>query len=156
MLDSDIIQPNSTFELRFDQPAVDDTLIGVSLESSPLMIDPPLKGRFVWLSRYSGVFTPIEPPRLQTTYTLQWDPSYLGSEKKPLNAKFLWQLKTPPFQVTAWGPAFSDTNNVPARPSILIQFNANVPAAGSIAYAEFRDRSGQICPARVHQATVHD
>lgn len=61
VLNTEALQPSTTFELRFDQPVIDIGEIGKSNVLSPLLITPKLQGRFTWLSQRSGVFTPVRP-----------------------------------------------------------------------------------------------
>ena len=64
ILSSESLAPSTTFELRFDEPLVDPASVGQSAQPSPLVIEPKLPGRFVWLSQRSGVFTPDQPASL--------------------------------------------------------------------------------------------
>ncbi|HEX7652898.1 MAG TPA: hypothetical protein VF607_05295, partial [Verrucomicrobiae bacterium] len=63
---SDPLTPGSTFELRFTEPMVAESLVGTAAAESPLIIKPPVAGTFTWLSTRSGVFTPGEPLKLAT------------------------------------------------------------------------------------------
>lgn len=64
------LEPDTTFELRFDDPVVDATEVGARTSVMPLELVPPLPGEWTWLSRRSGVFRPTAPPPLGRTFRL--------------------------------------------------------------------------------------
>ncbi len=58
LLPSKTLEPKSTFELRFAAEMVPADQIGKPAEPSPLVFDPPVEGRFVWVSTRSGSLAP--------------------------------------------------------------------------------------------------
>src|SRR5436190_13858608 len=57
LLPSQRLQPTSTFEVRFAAEMVRPEQLGKPVDS-PLVFEPKLEGRFVWLSTRSGSFAP--------------------------------------------------------------------------------------------------
>jgi len=68
ILNTEALEPTTTFELRFDEVVAAPEEMGQSAANSPLIITPPIAGSFVWLSRRGGLFTPSEPPELGQRY----------------------------------------------------------------------------------------
>src|SRR5438093_6900943 len=86
VLSSEQLEPTTTFELRFDEPAVAAEKVGLPAKDSPLVVAPPLAGSFVWLSQRSGVFTPSAPPALGTSYRFTLAPGLKKADGTPLDA----------------------------------------------------------------------
>src|SRR3712207_202435 len=58
LLPSRVLEPHSTFELRFASEMVAADQIGKPAAVSPLLLEPAVPGSFVWLSTRSGTFAP--------------------------------------------------------------------------------------------------
>lgn len=67
-LNTEGLEPTTTFELRFEEVVAAPGEVGRRATNSPLVITPPLAGSFEWLSRRSGLFTPSEPMALDQAY----------------------------------------------------------------------------------------
>ena len=91
--------PNTTFELRFDQPMVEPGKIGHPAETSPLVIKPDVGGVFTWLSQRSGVFLPSEPLALDHRYELSLRAGLPGADGRPSPAVLRQRVQTPPLSV---------------------------------------------------------
>jgi len=161
VLNTDALQPATTFELRFDQPVVTAGEIGQSNAVSPLLITPKLLGSFTWLSQRSGVFTPAEPTRLATAYRCTLRAGLRAPDGSPLAAQLRRTLHTPEFEATS-SPLWFSSRNVPFEPGVVLKFNADVSPELARPYLEFRDTAGRRMPARVvrvdpaHSASFHD
>ena len=155
ILSSDTLAPSTTFELRFDEPVVEPGAVGQPADRCPLLIEPPLQGRFVWLSRRSGVFTPLEPTALGTVYRFTLRRGLKDDAGRRLEARLHRTLRTPEFAVEHGWLGFS-AENVPTSPEIKLNFNADVHPDAAQAYLEFRNRAGQRIPARAVHATGED
>jgi alpha-2-macroglobulin len=153
VLNPESVAPTTTFELRFDEVVVGADQVGKPAGPSPLLLAPAVRGRFVWLSRRSGVFTPEEPLALGTEYRVALRHDVTNATGRPLAARLHRILRTPDFEVfEAPGRGFS-SDSVPARPELRLWFNADVRAAAARPYFEFRAAAGQRVGARVTQAT---
>ncbi len=150
--DYESVGPAATYELRFDRPVVNAREIGVALSNSPLVIQPPLRGAFTWLSQRGGVFTPAEALALDTTYELALAPGLRDAEGQPVQARLHKTLKTPPFSLVGFTPARGSTN-AGSDPEIHLRFNARVQAAAANRFIEFRDGRGRRVAAVVRQGT---
>ncbi len=139
-----------TFELRFDTPMIEGGLVGTTNSVSPLAVDPPLPGRFVWLSQRSGVFTPAEPLALDTTYVFTLRPGLSSAGGNPLTAQLRGELTTPPFSIAGFSPREFNANAA-SEPDIRLLFNAEVSAADFQGLPYFRDDSGRRILADVRQ-----
>ncbi len=146
----------TTFELRFDEGMVTAEQVGMAAERSPLVLEPPLRGRFVWLSQRSGVFTPEEPLALGREYQLKLRQGLRTAADAPLVARLQRRLRTPDFEVFEASARESGPNSAPPRPVVKLWFNANVRAGAARPYLEFRDAAGQRMAAAVQQATNVD
>ncbi len=155
VLNTEALQPSTTFELRFDQPVIAVSEIGKSNALSPLLIAPKLRGHFTWLSQRSGVFTPLEPTRLATTYCFTVRPGLKSPDGRPLDARLRRTLRTPEFAATPQGINFSP-RNVPPVPEIILQFNADVSPDLARPYLEFRDATGRRMPVLTTQPQISD
>ncbi|MBI5388024.1 MAG: hypothetical protein HZA90_25450 [Verrucomicrobia bacterium] len=149
------VGPTTTFELRFDDVMVRPQEIGVEAAESPLVVSPDLHGRFTWLSQRSGVFTPDEPPTLNTAYRLTLRAGLRRADGQPSRAQLQQTLRTPPFRVTASLPREASPN-AGATPEVKLLFNAPVSAAAAHAYAVFRNATGRTMEAEVRQGTEEE
>jgi uncharacterized protein YfaS (alpha-2-macroglobulin family) len=123
-------QADSTFELRFETDMVPASAIGGQAMTSPLVIEPMLKGGFTWLSPRSGVFTPSEATLLDTAYHFRLSSGLQIADGRTSKARLQKQLHTPAFGITDLRANYSSTNKVPPMPIVLAEFNASVnPAA---------------------------
>ena len=155
VLNSETLTPSATFELRFEDPIIEPGIVGRSAILSPLVIEPRLQGRFVWLSTRSGVFTPTESTALATAYHFALRRGLKDLAGHPLDARLGRTLRTPEFAVEHGWLGFSAAN-VPSNPEIKLNFNADVSPDVARSFLEFRSRSGQRIPARVLHATGED
>jgi hypothetical protein len=70
VLSSKKIEPATALEVRFAEPMVGREGIGQAANACPLVLQPTIPGKFVWLSTRSGAFSPDEPWPLSTTFSL--------------------------------------------------------------------------------------
>ena len=149
------LQAGTTFELRFDRPVARGDSIGMEAEESPLVFQPALKGRFVWTSPRSGIFSPAEPLALDTEYTARLRPGLREADGGKCGAILRKKLRTPAFGVeNCQGPeastnAFSDL-------VFRLAFNAEVAAHKVGLRAGFRNDEGRWVPAAARQGTDED
>ena len=129
LLNTPELDPTTTFEVCFGETMTGPESIGTEATPSPLEIQPQLAGRFIWLSRRSGVFTPGEPPAMNSTYTVRLRSGLLTADGTPLKATLQQRFTTPPFNVTC-SPSYSSYENHPgdvgSTPSFALLFNADV------------------------------
>ncbi len=147
-----ISSPNTTFELRFDEPMAAATNLGSPLDVSPLAIRPALAGQFTWLSPRTGVFTPTEPPVLGETYHFSLLPGLRNAAGQPAAARLHRRLSTPPLEISRPHTAFVGAN-ISATPHLRLYFNAAVDPATAATFIEFRNTNGLVHAARVTAPT---
>jgi alpha-2-macroglobulin len=145
------LEPGSAFELRFDQPVARYEDIGTEASPPPLVVDPPLHGRFVWKSRRSGIFAPTEPLRLSTRYRFSLRPGLVDDAGRRVTAALSREIQTPPLQGTLaprgwWGG--EHTTNARVLPGFTLVLNDRVRAADLADAAVFASGRKHI-PARV-------
>ena len=146
------LDPTTTFEVRFDETMTGPESIGTEATPSPLEIQPPLAGKFVWLSRRSGVFTPSESPALNTTYKVRLRSGLVTADGKPLNATLQQRFTTPPFgfvSSASYGSYDRNPTNAGSLPSFNLTFNANVATNSAPGYIRFVNASGKSVPATI-------
>jgi uncharacterized protein YfaS (alpha-2-macroglobulin family) len=152
----DTVEPTTSFELRFNEEVVSAETVGQPASQSPLVISPPLKGRFVWLSRRSGIFTPEEPPELGATYSLRLREGLRNAAQQPVRARLERRFQTPLLELTASHPFDLGSTNANAAPEIRLDFNAKVRPQDAARHLVFRGRNTGPVPATVAQATSRD
>jgi len=143
------LEAGSTLELRFDRPVAPPGQVG-QVCASPLRIEPGVTGQYRWLSRRSGVFTPLEPFRLGTAYRITLREGLRDAEGRPLTARLDRVLRTPPFGVMARFPEQPSTN-ASCVPEVQLFFNASVLARQAAPHLVFRDARGRTVEAEVRQ-----
>lgn len=153
ILNTPALEPATTFELRFDQPVAAAEEVGQRATNSPLVITPPISGNFVWLSRRSGLFTPIEPAELGQAYHFSLRAGWRAGES---SARLARTLRTPPMTVIAAGAWETGSSNAPSEPEIKLQFNVDVSASDARTFLDFRNAEGARVPAEARQATATD
>ncbi len=129
--------------------------VGLPATNSPLIIQPPLAGQYIWLSTRSGVFTPTEPLALNTSYHLALQPGLTGADGQRCDATLRWSVSTPPFRVIASWPRQADLNAA-CEPECKLAFNADVHAAEAGRFFQFRNDAGFQIPADTRQGTRDD
>ncbi|MCC6353884.1 MAG: hypothetical protein IT577_08345 [Verrucomicrobiae bacterium] len=145
-------EPTTTFELRFDSPVIAPDRVGETPAESPLLLDPPLRGSWTWLSTRSGVFAPEEPLRMAQRYALSLAP-IKDAAGKPVAARLDRRIETPGLEILTRPPQ-PETNAV-ARPHFVIHFNADVDPAALEPYIAFADASGRVAPASLERLTSY-
>ncbi len=148
------LEATTTFEVRFDQPVIGARDVGLVEGASPLVIDPPLAGRFQWRSVRSGVFTPAEPMQLGRAYRFRLRADLPNDSGRPVGARLDRTFLAPPFSVVTIEPQAFRGASLPARPELCLQFNAPIAAEVAQGFCEFRSPDGGRVPARVTQGTV--
>ncbi len=152
VMSSDKPTPTMTFELRFESIMVKESAVGVSVTNSPLVITPPVAGRFTWLSPHSGVFVPTEPLALDRRYVLKLRRDLQQADGQPVRAVLRRTVATPAFGLTTAQPRNANPN-ASAEPEIRLVFNDDVRAEDAQRFLCFRDGGWQRIPADVRQGT---
>lgn len=147
------LAPTTTFELRFVDSMVAREQVGKPAESPPLIIRPALKGRFVWTSPRSGVFTPQEPLPLSTTLEFTLRPDLKNADGESVATDFRETVQTPGLELKGSNPTrYFDTSDAPAEPRFVLLFTANIDIERAAKFAEFSNAKGETIPALVRQA----
>ena len=153
LLPSRQLELRSTFEVRFAAEMVAAGQVGKQSDVSPLVFEPPIEGRFVWLSTRSGSFAPAQPLPLGTKFKISLLPSLKDRAGNLLKTKLLETAETPPMRVKgAHHLGSSNLEDASIVPRLLVLFNANVKAAAAARFCRFEDASGNRIAARVEQA----
>jgi len=153
LLPSRVLEPKSTFEVRFAAEMVAADQVGKPAAVSPLVFEPALGGRFTWLSTRSGTFAPAGTLPLGTKYqiSLLRGLSDAGGNKVAVKLRELAQ--TPPMRVKGTYLLGSrDLANASIVPRLLVLFNANVQARAAAKFIRFEDGARNRIAARVEQA----
>lgn len=147
---TDKIEPTTTFEVRFDQAMVAPEKVGKPAQRAPVVFQPAIKGTFVWLSQRSGSFKPEEPLLLGTAYGATLAPGLIKADGQPLSANFRETFQTPPMVIKGWNePRTFNGKDAPARPGVVLLFNANVDATAASEFIHFVSAKGESVPAKV-------
>lgn len=138
----------TSLEVRFPGAMVPDATVGQSLDAaSVLSIAPPLKGTFIWRSRYNGTFQPTDLPPLGAKYTIGLNAKLKDSagQAPPLAKPVI--APAPEFQVRQSTPSWF--SSAERQPQVFFFFNDAVDAASVASHAAFVDKSGQRIPVAV-------
>jgi uncharacterized protein YfaS (alpha-2-macroglobulin family) len=154
LVDGDELLPSTTLEIRFARDMISREQVGVTVENSPLTIQPAWPGKFTWLSRRSGVYVPTEPPRMGTNFVVGLLAGLKDEAGKSIGAKFRATLKTPPFDVDFENGASDPKSTIPL-PDVRLVFNREVKADGAEKLFRFADDAGKSVAATVHYETVY-
>lgn len=154
--DTEGLQPNSTFEVRFARPMISADEVGSEPKVSPLVIEPSIKGAFTWLSSRSGVFVPDEMPRLGTEYVLTLRDGLKAADGTLVGAGFRQTIATPAFGITQERNGVYDKENIPVEPEVKLTFNLGIDLAGAEKLFAFVNSDGHRIAAKVRYATNHD
>lgn len=153
LLPSRKLEPKSTFEVRFASEMVPADQIGKAAAISPLLFEPKVDGKFIWLSTRSGTFAPANILPLATRFQISLARGLRNAQGVEVPAKLREMAETPPMRVKGtYLLGNRDPQNASVLPRFLILFNANVEAATATKFIRFEDASHNRIPARVEQA----
>jgi uncharacterized protein YfaS (alpha-2-macroglobulin family) len=155
-LDSDELDPTTTFEVRFDSAVIARTNVGLKTADGPLVLDPPVRGEFQWLSRRSGVFAPSEVLRLGQRYRVTLRPGLRDMDGNPVAARIDRVFESPSFRVMHLRHTEWEESNAPSVPRIGLLFNADVDPAEVARFARFTNASDGVIPAVVERVLHND
>ncbi|MDQ6624200.1 MAG: hypothetical protein M3Y86_12060, partial [Verrucomicrobiota bacterium] len=153
LIPSRTLEPKSTFEVRFPSEMVAADQIGKPAVVSPLVFQPNVAGRFVWLSTRSGSFAPEGTLPLGTKFQITILKGLKDARGSEVGAKFRESAETPPLRVKGADQLSArEPENASVLPSFLVLFNANVKAAAAAPFIHFEDAAHHRVAARVEQA----
>ncbi len=132
------IDPTTRFEVVFDEPMVEADRIGSAGELSPLRVDPPIEGEFVWRSRRVGVFQPTDPLALDTTYRFQLRPSLRRADGRQWSERLRRDIQTPGLSLVVQQDESWKASGLPAFPAVLVSANAVLNPEDLVARSSFR------------------
>ncbi len=138
------LTPGTTFELRFDQPVAAPAALGQPAARSPLVIEPAVAGRFVWLTERVGAFTPETPLALDTAYRFSLARDLRDAVGRRLAARLERTLRTPGFTPSLLASAgfVAGLPHTSAQPALALEFNAAVEANRLAEWLRFRRPGG--------------
>jgi hypothetical protein len=152
LLPSRILEPKSTFELRFAAEMVPADQIGKPAEASPLIFDPPGRGAVCLAEHAKRVV--CARWHFAARHEVQ-DLAAAGSEGrggKAVAGQLRETAETPPMRVKGTvATTYVDTDNATAMPRYSVLFNANVNAAAAAKFIRYVNGAGTRVEARVEQ-----
>ena len=156
-LENHVLKPSSAFELRFAEPMVAADDVGKADRLSPVVIRPAITGHWRWVSTQSGIFQPTEPPPLGTTFQVTLAGGLKTAEGKAFRGALKESFATPAFHVKGWNALdYFDEKDAPAKPRLMLLFNADVDAAALGPQVKFVDAGGRSIEAVVKQPNPQD
>ena len=132
------LEPTTTFEIRFSEPIASPEALGKPADPPPLVIAPAVKGRFLWLSARSGVFTPSEPLPLSTTFKLSLRSGLKNAAGADFDGALDATVETPAFKVKGHSTnRYLNQQDASAEPAFNLLFNADVRAEDAARFLTF-------------------
>jgi uncharacterized protein YfaS (alpha-2-macroglobulin family) len=144
-----------TFELRFEPAMVRESEVGIPATNCPLVITPPVAGKFTWLSPHGGVFAPTGPLALDQRYELKLRLGLQRADGQPAGTALRRTVAIPAFGLTASSPRHADAN-ASSEPEVKLVFNADVRAEDARRFLYFNDNGWQRIAADVRQGTMEE
>jgi uncharacterized protein YfaS (alpha-2-macroglobulin family) len=129
---------STRLDLLFDEDIVGADAVGGVAVESPLVVEPMLKGSFVWLSPREGVYAHDEIPRMGTTYRYRLATGLRNARGELVPARLSRSFTTPDFDIANVRTRFASFDGNWGQPEIHVAFNANVSPAEIATYCEFR------------------
>jgi uncharacterized protein YfaS (alpha-2-macroglobulin family) len=150
LIPSRVLDPTSTFELRFATEMVASGEIGKAAAVSPLVFTPAIDGQFIWVSTRSGTFAPKGMLPLGTKYQISLRGGVKDASGREVKSNLRENVETPPFRVKGVAAlAGSDPENAPSIPRYLLLFNANIDPAVCGKFIRFTNAAGAKMEARI-------
>ena len=132
-------EPDTGFEVVFDEPMVDYDSVGQPAVRPPVSIAPPVAGSFLWRSRRSVLFTPSEPWRLATTHLITLAPGLTNLTGKATAAKLSRTFETPELEASLTSQQPYWESHISSVPTVNAAFNTPVSTEAVAANARFTD-----------------
>jgi uncharacterized protein YfaS (alpha-2-macroglobulin family) len=133
------LQPDSNFEVAFDEPMVGFEQVGQTSSAPILRIEPALPGQFVWRSRRSGLFTPSQPTTPGAAYQFTLATGLTNLAGKPSTARLQRRIEVGPLQVDLSSGDYWPEREMAPFPEVRAGFNAPVAAAEIARRSRFTD-----------------
>jgi hypothetical protein len=153
LLPSRTLEPRSTFEVRFASDMVAAEQIGKPVDPSPLVLEPAVPGRFIWLSKRSGSFAPEGILPLGTKFRISLRTGLTDAAGKTVRSTLRETAETPPFRIKGESAvSYIDSSNATVLPRHLILFNSDVNAAAAAKFCRYVNGAGARVAAQVEQA----
>lgn len=149
--------PLSTIELTFATSMIPKERVGSTEPESPIVIVPPLQGKFEWTSTRGGIYRLSQAPSFDAGYRFDLRAGLKDTEGRDVPASKLKDVTTEKFRVVEQYPRWLDETNVSRNQMFLFEFNDPVTlevVTPGIAYKceETKER----VPASVRFATGKD
>ena len=158
IVSNNVITPDSTIELRFDQSMVDLSKVGSVADPPPMVTTPPLTGEFKWTSTRSGQFRLTQAPPFGASISIKTRPGLKDAEGKDCPEEALGPIATGAFKVAQFGRKSNyGSGKERRRPKMIVQFNDAIDAPALAKRIFFFNAAEQnIALANVRMATGRD
>lgn len=133
------LQPDSNFEVAFDEPMVGFEQVGQTSTVSILRIEPALPGQFVWRSRRSGLFTPSGPTTPGAAYQFTLATGLTNLAGKPSPARLHRRIEGIQLQADLVSGDYWPEREMSPLPEVRAAFNAPVSGAEIVRRSRFTD-----------------
>ena len=146
--------PVAGFVVKFPVAMVKGEEAGFEADS-PIVFTPELAGTWQWKTRSEGEFTPSEPTKLGTEYTITLSPSAKAPGKASL-PELNFKYSTPVFR--AFREKKVDPEKLPqltVSPAVEVIFNDEVSSSKISDYVVFQSNTGETIKAKVTPTLVY-
>lgn len=147
--------PATGLEVLWERPVVGLADVGMTSAVLPLVIEPSVKGEFVWRSRRSGLFRPLEAWPLGRVVEVRQREGLRDAEGRLVTARMRRRVEVPGLEwalepVEGWEPGL-----MPSLPVVLLKANAALDAGSVQGRAHFTDGTRRVS-ARVEVGGTND
>lgn len=142
------VQQSTNFTIAFSKEVVEDSLVNVWLDQTPINFNPPIPGKAQWIDRDKIRFYPDVLLQPSTEYTAEISPRLVSPYGFSLAGERAFTFSTPQFKVNS---ASLNFEFVPAKEKeakllATIEFNYDVDPAEAIRFVAIQYKDGGQIP----------
>ncbi|MCU0646263.1 MAG: MG2 domain-containing protein, partial [bacterium] len=142
------VQQSTNFTIAFSQEVVDDSLVNVWLDQTPISFNPPIPGKAQWIDRSKIRFYPDVLLQPATEYTAEISHRLVSPYGFSLAGERAFKFSTPQFTVNSASLNFEFVSAKEKEAKLLatIEFNYDVDPAEAMRFVAIQYKDGGQIP----------
>ncbi len=146
------VQQTTNFSITFSKEIVNDSLVNVWLDKVPITFNPPIPGKFQWISRDKIRFYPDVLLQPSTEYTAEISPRLVSDYGYSLRGRHEFKFHTPRFKVNSASLTFEFLPETDKEANLLstIEFNYDVDLKEVVKHISIQYKDGRIIPFKLN------